>query len=210
MAISQAMSGVDLMQLIVASMSNNFEVPRMGSIVMNLIEDSEYQLTLEGVLRRDLETSNALAEKLLHLAAQFGRESLVELLLGMSADINLRVKTMEGPSPMTALELAVSQDDRSLFKVLLERGATDWNASIWGRPFFHIKSTQGTIFDIALDRGHSDLFGEVLSFMASNPGRFPEVILCTLHNAVLLGRTEIVKTLWHSRPSSLSLPSKFP
>jgi hypothetical protein len=52
---------------------------------------------------------------------------------------------------------------------------------------------------LTLERGHSDLFREILGFMASNPGRFPEVTLCTLRNAILLGRTEIVKILWHSR-----------
>ncbi|KAH5026022.1 hypothetical protein HBI82_124370 [Parastagonospora nodorum] len=200
LALSQGMSGINLLQLIVASMSNNFEVPRMGSIVMDLIENSEYRDTLESALRRDLDTSNALAEKLLHPAAQSGRQSLVKLLLDLGVGVNLRVQTMVGADPMTALELAVCQDNRSLVKLLLERGATDWNASLWSPSFSHITSCQGTIFDLALERGHSYLFGEILGFMSSNPGRFPEVTLCTLRNAVLLGRTEVVKILWHSRP----------
>ncbi|KAH6097357.1 hypothetical protein HBI56_052490 [Parastagonospora nodorum] len=200
LALSQGMSGINLLQLIVASMSNNFEVPRMGSIVMDLIENSEYRDTLESALRRDLDTSNALAEKLLHPAAQSGRQSLVKLLLDLGVGVNLRVQTMVGADPMTALELAVCQDNRSLVKLLLERGATDWNASLWSPSFSHITSCQGTIFDLALERGHSYLFGEILGFMSSNPGRFPEVTWCTLRNAVLLGRTEVVKILWHSRP----------
>jgi hypothetical protein len=46
--------------------------------------------------------------------------------------------------------------------------------------------------------------------MSSNPGRFLEVTLCTLRNAVLLGRTKAVKILWHNRPQLIESAKQAP
>lgn len=198
--LSEATTGVELMLLIVAAMSNNFEISRMTNLTLDLTQDSIHLFMLGDALSRQLDTMSALAEKLLPSAVQHGRLDLLELLLDTGVDVNLRVSAANNLYPVTALEHAVDQHNTELVKYLLCHGATDWNANFPSRQFFHDTHCQGTIIDLATNKGHLDLVESLLEYASSMTEHFSEVTRCTIRGALLLGRTEVVTSLYSQCP----------
>jgi ankyrin repeat protein len=210
MGLTKDISGTHLMQLIMYTLSNNFEVFRMTGLVLELIDDPKYLFMLKDALGRQLDTMRAVAEKLLHPAIQHGRLDLLKALFESGLDVDLRVSAADNPFPTTALAHAVERNNLEMVKYLLGKGATDWSASFWSHPSRQDVRYQGSVIDLAVHKGHAELIDKFLRYMVSRPGRFPNVTLCTLRNAILLGRTNIVRLLYIYQPLLLDAAKHVP
>jgi ankyrin repeat protein len=211
--LSRNMTEAGLMKLLVGLISNNFETHRMAPLVMDLTEDRRYRTMLKDLLSRKLDkvsSVSSMAEKLLIPAVKHGRLDIVKMLVKSEVDVNSRVNETLATYSITALRCAVDQNERQIVAYLIDRGATDWNATFWIRQGSMSIRVKGTVLDLAIARGHYHLVEDLIKYVTSSSGMYPDVTVYTLRNTISLGRADIVQLLLNSQPILLEAAQAMP
>jgi ankyrin repeat protein len=207
--LSQGMTESDLLKLLVGTASNSLEIDKTTEFVMELLEDKSYETLLKSLLEQKIDTVSAFAEKLLVPAAQGGKWDLVKAIIESGVDIDTQSEYCLGCSE-TALQSAVNQGNVDMVRYLIERGARDFSAD------FQIQlnglgwNQQGTIVDLAVDRGHHKLVENLLQDETSGPVQLPKVTIYHLRNAILLGDIKMVQLLLDSSTGLCEAARKTP
>jgi ankyrin repeat protein len=195
--LTQGMTESDLLKLLIGTASNNLEIDQTIKFVMELLEDKSYETLLKSLLEQKIDTVSAFAEKLLVPAAQEGKWDLVKAIIESGVDIDTRSEDYFGRSE-TALQSAVDQGNVDMVCYLIERGARDFSADFQNQLNGLDWDKQGTIVDLAVDRGHHKLVENLLKDTTSGLVQLPKLTIYHLRTAILLGHIKVVRLLLDS------------
>jgi ankyrin repeat protein len=207
--LSQGMTESDLLKLLIGTASNNLEIDKTIKFVMELLEDKSYETLLKSLLEQKIDTVSAFAEKLLVPAAQGGKWDLVKAIIESGVDVDTQSEYYLGRSE-TALQSAVNQGNVDMVRYLIERGARDFSADFQNQLNGFGWNKQGTIVDLAVDRGHHKLVENLLQDETSGPVQLPKVTIYHLRNAILLGDIKMVQILLDSSTGLCEAARKTP
>jgi ankyrin repeat protein len=190
----------DLMKLLIGTISNNLETHDTTTLVMELIEDQKYDVLLKDLLVQKLDTVSAFAEKLLELAAYLRKWDLVKALVESGADADIRSEEYQWVYSQTALHHAADDNNIDMVRYLIEKGARDFSVTFDSRSGRARSPIEGTILDLAVDKGHRSLVRFLLNNENIKSGRFPKVTMSMFRNAIILGHIHIVRLFLDSYP----------
>jgi ankyrin repeat protein len=207
--LSQGMTESDLLKLLIGTASNNLEIDKTTKFVMELVEDKSYETLLKSLLEQKIDTVSAFAEKLLVPAAQGGKWDLVKAIIEFGVDVDTRSEDYLGHSE-TAIQSAVDQGNVDMVRYLIEQGAKDFSTNFQSQLNGLGWNKQGTIVDLAVDRGHHKLVENLLQDETSGPVQLPKVTIYHLRNAILLGDIKMVQILLDSSTGLCEAARKTP
>jgi ankyrin repeat protein len=198
--LSNETTETDRLKLLVGTISNNLDTVKTTTLIIELVEDERYEILLKSLLVQKLDTVSAFAEKLLALAALYKKWNLVKALIESGVDVNRRAPDDLYGHAVTALQYAVDDNNIDMVPHFIERGAIDFSATFQSCSRHTWGTVEGTILELVVDRGHHSLFAHLLHNANIYFGRFPEVTVYHLRNAILLGYIHIARLLLDGYP----------
>lgn len=203
---SQKRSQLELLKLIIHLFSNGFGDKEALEAVVLLAQEKHNRQLLKSLLRHDLLSVTAFAEKLLVPAAAGKNLPLLDILLESGVDIDVPapsalsggIAIIYGRSSPTALQVVIEQSDDKMVTELLHRGA---NSNIGPIITCFICDPRDelleydSLLDLAVELGNIRIVRELLKRRAGHGPNCSAITIETLRIATLNGHISIINLL---------------
>jgi ankyrin repeat protein len=181
---------LETLQLFVMVISNNFDIEQIDKLFTWLSEDKTAQDIVIRLLRQNLVSMKACAEKLLFPAVEHRNRAFTSLLIGLGADLNIYLPYFRY---CTALQCAVEKQYPEIVHLLLEHGANDWRADRGDNPDI-------TLLDRVVELGDVKMLERLLDCELRVLGTYCSASEKTFYLAASKNRMDLVTLLADRRP----------